>query len=149
MKRVLIPWTLPILLLLVFAGCQKDSNPAGSNGDIPPAPEQMIVTVTADSANTLIQRYAGDPDFMIIDVRTSREYSGGHLENAVNIDYSGSSFETEIGKLDRNRIYLIYCASGSRSGQALAVMEDMDFMTVYNMAGGIGAWRAAGYPVVT
>ena len=45
--------------------------------------------------------------------------------------------------------YLLYCRSGNRSGQALAIMEELGFLDVADIDGGIVAWDDAGLPVVT
>ncbi len=85
----------------------------------------------------------------LVDVRTPEEYNSGHLKNAINIDYNGSSFATEIAKLDKNTPVFIYCLSGGRSGNALSQMSSAGFKTVYNMEGGILKWRAAGFEIVS
>jgi phage shock protein E len=69
---------------------------------------------------------------MIIDVRTPAEFSGGHLEGAVNIDIQSSDFASQIDDLDRNGSYVVYCRSGNRSGMAMAQMLDMGFTDVSN-----------------
>jgi len=68
------------------------------------------------------------------------------LENAINVDYLSETFREEIDKLDKNNIYLIYCQSGGRSGNALKIMSELNFMTVYNLAGGIISWKSNGFP---
>ena len=44
-------------------------------------------------------------------------------------------------KLDKNKVYLIYCASGSRSGNAHDTMRSQGFHEVYNMLGGFGTFQ--------
>ena len=50
--------------------------------------------------------------------------------------------------MDKSKTYLIYCRSGNRSGQALDIMEELNFREVYNMMGGILEWEAEGLPTV-
>jgi rhodanese-related sulfurtransferase len=69
---------------------------------------------------------------MIIDVRTPAEFSGGHLDGAVNIDIQSPDFASQIDALDRNGSYVVYCRSGNRSGMAMAQMLDMGFTDVSN-----------------
>lgn len=107
----------------------------------------VIETISAQEAFDLIQENAGNADFVIVDVRTAEEFAGGHIENAVNIDYYASTFESDINALDKDKEYLIYCRSGSRSGKALDIMEDLGFQEVYDLGGGIVAWTNAGLPV--
>ncbi len=106
-------------------------------------------TISAQEAFDLIQENAGSADFVIIDVRTPEEFAGGHIENAINIDYYASTFESDINALDKDKEYLIYCRSGNRSGQALDIMEDLGFQEVYDLGGGINAWKSASLPTVS
>jgi rhodanese-related sulfurtransferase len=104
--------------------------------------------ITAEAADELIRENEANPDFMIIDVRTPEEYAEGHIADSALIDFYTEDFEEQIGQLDREGKYLVYCRSGNRSSRALSVMEELGFEEVYNMLGGIGAWTAAGLPTV-
>ena len=137
------------LLLPVMMTCRHGNQITDPDGNAGPGPNVTIETISAEEAGNLIDDNRDNPDFHMIDVRTPREYSLGHISGSVNIDFTDPSFEDRIGELDRSGIYLIYCASGNRSSQALAVMEKLDFVTVYNLDGGIAAWTRAGYSFVT
>jgi len=121
---------------------------------LPQTPAQTINNISVAETNALIQANAGNPDFIIIDVRTADEYATGHLANAINIDYSSDTFSQEISKLDRNKKYLIYCRTGVRSSGARDVMKGLGFLDINNMLdinnnkGGINEWIAEGFPVV-
>lgn len=108
----------------------------------PPPPWRT--NVTAQTALSLVQANAGDPSFAILDVRTPGEYGGRHLKAAVNVDFYSSTFEASLALLDRNRTYLVYCASGNRSGQAASVMQRLSFLRIYNMTQGFSTF--AGLP---
>jgi rhodanese-related sulfurtransferase len=79
-------------------------------------------------------------------VRTAGEFATGHIENAMNLDYHSDSFRNELNNLDKNKTYLVYCAMGSRSADALAIMKELGFMEAYNMLGGINQWQEEGLP---
>jgi rhodanese-related sulfurtransferase len=96
----------------------------------------------------MIQENSGKADFVILDVRTPSEFAAGHIEGAIMIDFNASNFSTEVGKLDKDKTYLVYCRTSNRSGQAVNVMKDLGFKEVYDMDGGIVAWEAAAYPTV-
>ena len=83
----------------------------------------------------------------LLDVRTPEEYSDGHLKGAVLIDYQDSTFETKVGKLDKNKPVYLYCHSGRRSAAAQEVMLRQGFKKVTNLKGGIVAWQKAGMPI--
>lgn len=86
------------------------------------------------------------PNAPIIDVRTPDEFSGGHLQNAQNIDVSGSDFEQQIETLDKSKPVFIYCLSGGRSASAANTMRGAGFKEVYELNGGIMKWRGANLP---
>ncbi len=123
--------------LVVVGGC------AGTE-----APAQIIEDVTPQEAFTLIQESQNNPEFVILDVRTPEEFADGHIENAIIIDYYSETFRDDVNKLDKNKMYLIYCRSGNRSGSALNIMEELNFSEVYNMTGGIIQWNNEGLPTV-
>jgi rhodanese-related sulfurtransferase len=105
--------------------------------------------IDAFQADSLIKANASNPDFSIIDVRTPSEFEAGHIKGANNINFSSSDFDSLINNLDRNKIYLIYCQSGSRSTQAFNFMQSLHFRDLYNMTGGFGSWKANDLPYVT
>ena len=85
----------------------------------------------------------------VIDVRSAQEFATGHLEGAVNIDVESSSFASEIGKLDTNGHYVLYCRSGHRAGIALDQMKAAGFNDLINAGGYADASTATGLPIVT
>ena len=90
-----------------------------------------------------------DPSVVILDVRTPQEFAEGHLANAINIDFQSGNFEQEITSLDKSKTYAVYCRSSNRSGEAVKVMADAGFTSMYDMDGGIIDWQAAGGQIVT
>jgi rhodanese-related sulfurtransferase len=83
-----------------------------------------------------------------VDVRTPGEFMTGHIQGAQNIDFESGNFENEISTLDKNGTYAVYCRSGNRSGQAVAIMHDAGFHNVYNLNGGIIDWTSSGMMLV-
>ncbi len=85
---------------------------------------------------------------VIIDVRSDTEYAGGHIRDAINIDFNSSSFKDEISQLDKDITYIVYCRTGLRSAAARMTMEEAGFKHVINMTGGISNWEKDELPVV-
>jgi rhodanese-related sulfurtransferase len=83
-----------------------------------------------------------------VDVRTPGEFMTGHIQGAQNIDFESGNFENEISTLDKKGTYAVYCRSGNRSGQAVAIMHDAGFHNVYNLNGGIIDWTNSGMMLV-
>ncbi len=105
-------------------------------------------SVPADEADLLIKSDKEKGGLKIIDVRTPDEYSEGHIENSVNINYNNPDFKAKISELNRNDTYLIYCRSGRRSGEALETFKELGFKKVYNLSKGFDSWLSEGLPSV-
>jgi rhodanese-related sulfurtransferase len=90
-----------------------------------------------------------EADVVILDVRTKSEFNEGHIANSINIDFQSDTFLNEISKLDKSKTYAVYCRSGNRSGQAVSKMTNEEFISLYNLNGGVIDWAGAGYPLVT
>jgi thioredoxin len=88
-------------------------------------------------------------EVQLIDVRTAGEYGGGHLPNAINMDVNEDEFDAQIKTLDKSKPVYVYCLSGGRSSSACKQMAKAGFTTLYNMEGGIMAWRGAAKNLVT
>lgn len=83
-----------------------------------------------------------DSNAVILDVRTEVEIEDGIIPNSINIDiYKGQEFIEELEKLDKTKNYYVYCRSGSRSGQACAIMNSIGFKNAYNLEGGFMNWE--------
>jgi len=87
-------------------------------------------------------------DLVILDVRTQEEFDEGHIEGAVMLDFYRDDFADELATFDRDVPYVLYCRSGNRSEQARQLMEDLGFVSVEDIDGGIVGWQQAGLPVV-
>ncbi len=107
---------------------------------------------TSSSTNNLsvaeFSSKAAESGVITLDVRTPGEFNEGHVEGAQLIDFQSGNFENKIATLDKSKTYAVYCRSGSRSGQAVKVMSDAGFTSVYNLDGGVIDWTIAGLPLV-
>ena len=85
---------------------------------------------------------------VVLDVRTPGEFEKGHLKNAINIDWNGDKFDSQLATLDKTKPVYIYCLSGARSKSAAAKMRSAGFERVIELAGGMIDWRANSLPEV-
>jgi rhodanese-related sulfurtransferase len=109
--------------------------------------EQNITALSPRDASVLIEKHKGDSDFVILDIRTPGEYQSGHLQNAVMIDFYSKSFADEIGRLDKEKSYLVYCRSGNRSARSMDLFKKLQFQKVYHLSTGINGWNSEGLPL--
>lgn len=94
------------------------------------------------------KKIAATPDAVVVDVRTPEEFTGGAIVKAVNIDFNDNYFEIHTRQLDVTKTYFVYCLSGGRSASAADFMRKNGFKHVYELDGGIMAWRNADLPIV-
>ena len=87
-------------------------------------------------------------DAVILDVRTPEEYAAGHLEGAVLLDFNGGQFAAELPNLDPDAEYVVYCRSGNRAGQAVALMEKAGIGAATNAGSLEQAAKATGLAIV-
>ncbi len=99
-------------------------------------PEKRLETV---SAAEFAENVVNNKKILLIDVRTPEEFNQWHLPGAKNIDYESPDFESKISELDIKTPYAIYCRSGRRSAEALALMGEREFNWVLDLLGGIEA----------
>ena len=83
-----------------------------------------------------------ESDPIILDVRTPQEFETSRIPKSINIDfYNPEIFMQEIGKLDKDRSYYIYCRTGVRSANSCHLMKELGFAKTYNLIGGIVDWN--------
>lgn len=133
---------LALLPLLANACAQQPVAPVSTS----PASESFIARHI--DATTFSSLMTDKPDHLLIDVRSPEETARGILPQAQEVNFYDADFRSRISTLPKDKPVFVYCRSGNRSGQAMAQLKDMGFREVYNLQGGIGAWRAAGLPVV-
>ena len=99
------------------------------------------------AAVDLMSRNRNNPDFLILDVRTPGEFRQGFIEGAALLDYYASDFRERFAQLDRDATIFMYCRSGNRSSHVLRMADELGFRRVYDLRGGILAWKEAGLPL--
>ena len=89
-----------------------------------------------------------DPAIVVLDIRTPREFSGGHIEGAINIDYYAKDFAERIMALDPDKTYVMHCQAGGRSHALMRAFSQSPFKDVMHVPAGFSAWKRAGLPFV-
>ncbi|MFZ4799263.1 MAG: thioredoxin domain-containing protein [Bacteroidia bacterium] len=130
--QYLIFFILFILLTINFSWCQSNGK-NGIGGKL--------------SAQEFEQKINSEISEQIIDVRTPEEFSQGFIKNAVNIDWNAGNFENQVSKLNKSKPVFVYCLAGGRSAGAAIKLKELGFNTIYDLKGGMNAWRNASKPV--
>ncbi|CAN0602259.1 unnamed protein product [Ectocarpus sp. 12 AP-2014] len=77
----------------------------------------------------------------LVDVRTANEFKGGHIKNAINIDFFNSGgFKKFFEKMDKTKPIYLYCRSGARSQKAARRLVDMEISQNNDLKGGYSRW---------
>lgn len=85
---------------------------------------------------------------LVLDVRDDSEYVAGHLPNSKHIPSEKIEERwTELQKFKEKPIIVIY-RGGIRSNHPSLVLKKNGFAQVFNLMGGIDAWKRASLPIV-
>ncbi|MBL7004192.1 MAG: rhodanese-like domain-containing protein [Gammaproteobacteria bacterium] len=87
-------------------------------------------------------------DSIVIDVRESNELKDGKIADTKHIPMGSISSKLKELENYKNKDVVVYCRSGHRSASACRTLTNNGFEKVYNLKGGIMAWRDAQLPIV-
>jgi len=93
----------------------------------------------APDINAGYERFLAHPGALLVDVRNRSEYSAGHIPGSCNIPLHRLEDVEDLAP-DRSTPLYVYCLSGGRSSQALAILQEMGYDQAINI-GGIRAYK--------
>jgi rhodanese-related sulfurtransferase len=76
---------------------------------------------------------------MLLDVRSDREYSEGHIPGAVHVPLP--EIGERVKKLKKDKELVVYCRNGNQSIWAIKRLMGMGYKNLYNLKGGYSAWK--------
>ncbi len=76
---------------------------------------------------------------MLLDVRSDREYSEGHIPGAVHVPLP--EIGDRVKKLKKDKELVVYCRNGNQSIWAIKRLMGMGYKNLYNLKGGYSAWK--------
>ncbi len=82
----------------------------------------------------------------VLDVRDQDEWDEGHIKGAMHIPYY--FLEQHMQELDASYPLAVLCASGQRSTIAASILQRHSFSEVFNVVGGMDAWKRADFELV-
>ena len=104
------------------------------------APATLPDEISVDEA---YQKY--QQGVFVLDVRTQQEWDDFHAPNTTLIPLA--ELESRLDELHQNEEIVVVCRSGNRSQVGRDILRNNGFEQTTSMAGGLKAWRAAGYPI--
>jgi rhodanese-related sulfurtransferase len=79
----------------------------------------------------------------LVDVRATGEYQSNHIKGAINIP--APDLRLRYKELDKNNPVVLICSTGHRSSLGASLLKRYGFSDLYNVAGGITGYSAAGF----
>ena len=94
-----------------------------------------------------VVRLMNHENAVVLDVRDDKEFSAGHILNAINIPVG--VMEGRLTELEqyRSKPIIISCRTGQQSVRAGIIMRKQGYKDVYKLSGGMMAWQSANMPV--
>ncbi|WKZ34250.1 MAG: rhodanese-like domain-containing protein [Anaerolineales bacterium] len=106
--------------------------------------EQKFYSVTAADLNQMLAENAP----FIVDVRQASELeANGYIEGSIHVEIR--ELLKNLDKLPgKDAKIVVVCASGHRGGYAMVALRLLGYTDVFNLNGGMGAWKKAEFAVV-
>jgi rhodanese-related sulfurtransferase len=86
----------------------------------------------------------------ILDVRSNGEIESGVIKNTRFAEYGQTDMKQKLAGMfpDKKQPIVVYCHAGGRSAKVARTLAEMGYAEVYNLSGGIVAWRSKGNLIV-
>jgi rhodanese-related sulfurtransferase len=119
---------------------------------IPAAPPEValahferLLTLETDCWDVHASVEAGNPGFVLLDVRSPDSFAAGHVPTAINLPHRRIN-ERNLGQYPKNTLFVVYCSGpqcngADRAAIRLARLE----RPVKKMIGGVEGWKNEGF----
>jgi molybdopterin/thiamine biosynthesis adenylyltransferase/rhodanese-related sulfurtransferase len=86
------------------------------------------------------EREGGTRDFMLVDVREPNEYEINRIPGAVLLPKGEFLTGEALSRLSQDKQLVVYCKTGVRSAEVLAMLHGAGFADSVHVGGGVAAW---------
>lgn len=94
------------------------------------------------------QKTQSDPAFIVLDVRTPKEFNNGHIKNAINISHNTVAENLSFLEKYKDKMIVVHCRSGRRAISAEKVLQENGFSNIRHLDGDMLGWVRAKLPIV-
>ena len=128
---------LLLLGVMLLVGCQSKS----VTGETVTAVGGSYQNITSDELNAMLK----NKDFVFVNVHTP--FAGNIANTDISIPYDQITVPENLSQLpdDKNAKIVLYCRSGRMSAIAAEVLVSQGYTNIWDLAGGMVDWEAAGF----
>ena len=83
----------------------------------------------------------------VLDLRAAEAFAAGHINGARNFDPVQIAGAGESLRKYKERPLIVYCDRGTTAATAVRTLVQQGFTKVFNLRGGLTAWRAENLPL--
>jgi rhodanese-related sulfurtransferase len=98
------------------------------------------------SARQLAAEIASGAGGAIVDVRSSAEFTRGHVPGAINLPFQTIATRAAAIPSRRDARLVVYCGHGPRAWIAGRALRRLGFTRVVYLKGHMAGWKRAGLP---
>ncbi|GJL62388.1 MAG: sulfurtransferase [Nitrospirales bacterium] len=106
--------------------------------------KERIQEISVDKVHEQLIR---NEPFVFIDIREDHERQKEYAEGSLHIGRGILERDIERQPFEKDTMIVLYCGGGYRSALAALNLLEMGYTQVRSMAGGLKAWKRAGYPL--
>ena len=100
-----------------------------------------VPSVSVEECKEILNKEA--EDVILLDVRTLGENAMNKITGSILIPLN--ELQNRTDELDKDKMILIYCATGSRSQIACNILQNAGFEKSFDVKDGISSWQRAGF----
>lgn len=90
---------------------------------------------------------ADNTPFLLIDVRSEKEFADGHVPQAINIPLDKIAAHPDILNISKDMPIILYCRSGYRANKAGNILWQNGYTNLRHLKGDMLAWEKSGLPI--
>lgn len=142
--RKILSMVLTALILMIYTASYVEAADKTPEQFVAEA-KTVIKEISLDDAKRILD---AKESVILLDVTDKQEFEGGHIPGALNISRGTLEFKVAMLIPDKNSRIIVYCGLDLRGPLATRTLNELGYKNAVDMAGGLKAWKAAGYPIV-
>jgi glyoxylase-like metal-dependent hydrolase (beta-lactamase superfamily II)/rhodanese-related sulfurtransferase len=108
---------------------------------------ELVRRLDRITAVALDEQLHGESRPLVVDVRTEKEWSAGHIDGSLNLPLQ--HLRDRLSEIPREATVVVHCEGGYRSAIAASLLAQSGRARVLDLVGGFKAWSASKLPYQT